>query len=381
MRVAVAASGDPWVQAPGSKPRQALALLRSTASWWLSKPQKSPNSFTHSVAALPSRFDRYLNTFDAQVLHLHWVQDEFISVEAIGRLRKPLVWTLHDSWPFCGSEHHPDGADDRRFRQGYRADNRPIDHGGCDLDRWTWCRKRRAWSRLLPRLQLVAPSRWMAEQVASSALFSGVPCHVIPNAVPDAFRPLPRHLARELLGWPQHKPLLLFGAISGTSDFNKGFDLLQAALNGLSGLESSPLVVVLGSQLAPSGLNWPVLPVARLHDDVSLALAYSAADVVIVPSRLDNLPQIATEAQACGTPVVAFRQGGMVDAVRHGISGYLADPFDVADLAQGIQHVLLGRLAFWDFSKDQRLIRWRSRAVAQAHVELYREIAGNVGVS
>ena len=107
MRVAHASSGDAWVQAPRSKPRQAMALLRSTASWWLSKPQRSANPVTHSVAALPSGLDRELNAKGADLLHLHWLQDEFLSVEAIGRLRGPVVWTLHDTWAFCGSEHYP----------------------------------------------------------------------------------------------------------------------------------------------------------------------------------------------------------------------------------------------------------------------------------
>ena len=87
MRVAAASSGDAWVRAPRSKPRQALALLRSTASWWLSKPQRSGNPITHSLAALPSRLDRELNRAGADLIHLHWLQDEFLSVEAIGRLR------------------------------------------------------------------------------------------------------------------------------------------------------------------------------------------------------------------------------------------------------------------------------------------------------
>ena len=110
MRVAHASSGDAWVQAPRSKPRQAMALLRSTASWWLSKPQRSANPVTHSVAALPSGLDRELNAKGADLLHLHWLQDEFLSVEAVGRLRGPVVWTLHDTWPFCGSEHYPLGC-------------------------------------------------------------------------------------------------------------------------------------------------------------------------------------------------------------------------------------------------------------------------------
>ena len=374
MRVAISSSGDPWVRAPRSKPRQAVALLRSTASWWLSKPQRSANSVTHSPAALPSRLDRELNAAAADLLHLHWLQDEFLSVEAIGRLRGPVLWTLHDSWPFCGSEHYPASADDQRFSQGYHHHNRAAAEAGLDLDRRTWNRKRRAWQGLLPRLQLIAPSRWMAEQAAASALFAGVPCRVIPNALPEVFRPIPRPQARALLGWPQQHRLILFGAMDGTADRRKGWDLLQAALQRLAAAADPAqpplLAVVLGQAqpMQPPPLPVPLLYAGRLADDLTLALAYAAADLVVVPSRLDNLPQSASEAIACGVPLVAFRQGGMGDLVEHGANGWLAEPESPAALAEGIA---------WCFSgaarpvAAERLASWRPAAVAAAHRQLY----------
>ena len=374
MRVALSSSGDAWVQAPRSKPRQAAALLRSTASWWLSKPQRSANPITHSVAALPSRLDRQLNASGADVLHLHWLQDEFLSVEAIGRLRGPVVWTLHDTWPFCGSEHYPFDAEDQRFALGYRRGNRSVLEGGVDLDRWTWRRKGKAWHSLLPQLQLIAPSRWMAEQASRSALFSAVPCQVLPNAIPQVFQPTDRAQARAALGWPQTQQLILFGAIDAT-DPRKGADLLQAALRRLAPQDSEQLMaVILGQSQPKQPQDWPIPAFysGRFHDDVSLALAYAAADVVVVPSRMDNLPQSATEAMACGTPVVAFDQGGMADVITHQQTGWLAQPFDPQALSQGIRWAL--QRPQWQPVVSQHLSRWRPDAVARAHADLYAEV-------
>jgi glycosyltransferase involved in cell wall biosynthesis len=371
LRVAQANSGDPWVRAPRGKPRQALALLRSSASWWLQKPQHSANPVTHSVAALPSWLDRELNTTGADLLHLHWVQDEFLSVEAIGRLNGPLIWTLHDSWAFCGSEHYPASISDQRFREGYERCNRPLGDRGLDLDRWTWRRKRRAWASLLPRLQLIAPSHWMAEQAAASALLAGVPCAVIPNALPSVFRPILRAQARALLDWPQGRRLLLFGAIGGAEDARKGLDLLAAALARLAGERCDLETVLLGQSTPAQGLALPCRNLGRFHDDLSLALAYAAADVVVVPSRLDNLPQAASEALACGTPVVAFRQGGMADLIDHRRNGYLADPFDPVDLARGVAWCLDSPGLV---TSPSRLQSWSPAAVAVAHRELYLQV-------
>ena len=134
------------------------------------------------------------------------------------------------------------------------------------------------------------------------------------------------------------------------------------------------MAVILGQSQPKQTQDWPipVLYSGRFHDDVSLALAYAAADVVVVPSRMDNLPQSATEAIACGTPVVAFDQGGMADVIAHQQSGWLAEPFDPEALAQGIR---------WALKRPQdqpvlseNLDRWRSDAVARAHGALYAEV-------
>ena len=257
---------------------------------------------------------------------------------------------------------------------GYSRGSRSELDRGLDLDRWTWLRKGKAWRSLLPRLQLIAPSRWMAEQASRSALLHGVPCQVLPNAIPQVFRPSEPSQARAALGWPQDKRLILFGAIDAT-DPRKGADLLQAALRCLVHQNSGQLMaVILGQSQPKQTQDWPipVLYSGRFHDDVSLALAYAAADVVVVPSRMDNLPQSATEAIACGTPVVAFDQGGMADVIAHRQTGWLAESFDPEALAQGIR---------WALQRPQdqpvlseNLDRWRSDAVAQTHMDLYAEV-------
>jgi len=376
VRVSRKQSDQPSIHGPKGK-RAALPLARSAIGDLLQALQRTPNPVLHSPSWLPCRLDRELNASDADLLHLHWVQGEMLSIEAIGRLRKPLVWTLHDCWAFSGSEHYPSGPGDLRYQQGYHRQNRPPGHGGVDLDRWCWQRKHRNWRR---PIQLVCPSRWLACCGQSSALLGHWPVRVIPYPLPtNLYRPWPQALARKLFGLPEEGPLLLFGALGGSRDPRKGWDLLEAALRQLASTLPGLQAVVFGqSQPAdPPRLGLPLHYVGALHDDQSLALLYAAADVMVVPSRMDNLPQTATEAQSCGVPVVAFNATGLPDVVDHQHTGYLAEPYDPADLAHGIRWVLenperqaaLGRQA-----RQRAEHLWNPGRITGLYAELYREV-------
>ncbi len=344
------------------------------------------NPVLHSVAWPDTGLGRELRDCRADLLHLHWLGSGTLSIEEIGRLSKPVVWTLHDQWAFCGAEHYvtPPPAVDERFAEGYTATNRPIHESGPDLNRHTWERKRRAWQR---PMHLVCPSTWLADCARRSALMRSWPITVIPNPIDlKVWAPCDQAQARSLLGLPLDRPLVLFGAIGGTGDPRKGADLLQAALGQLkatasgTALEQLELVVFGQNRPAdPPDLGFPVHYSGHLQDEISLRLLYAAADVFVIPSRQDNLPNTGLEAHACGTPVVAFRTGGLVDIVDDRITGALAEPFDPLSLAAAVGWVLEDRqrrrqLGAAARSRAERL--WDPARVAGLYAEVYRQAMG-----
>lgn len=351
-----------------------LAKARAAIGLWGTRVLSTENRTLHSPAVLHSGLRKRLDTSDVDLLHLHWINGEMLSIADIGCVRKPVVWTLHDMWAFCGAEHY---TEDFRWRDGYAAGNRPTYERGFDLNRWTWNRKRKHWKR---PMQIVTPSRWLGQCVRESALMNGWPATVIPNPIDtDEWQPVSKVLARKLLQLPPDVPLLLFGAMGGGTDPRKGFDLLQGALKRLSSGIPEMEVVVIG-QLAPRepvDLGFPVHYMGHLHDTVSLRLVNSAADVVVVPSRQDNLPQSGTEAQACGCPVVAFNTCGLPDVVAHQETGYLASAFDVDDLAAGIAWVLddLTRQKRLSKAARERAVRlWSPEAVIPQYLDVYKRV-------
>lgn len=341
--------------------------LRAKAGWALQLLQRPDDGALRSANLLPSGWARQINRSDADIVHLHWVGNDTLSIEDIGRIGKPVVWTLHDMWAFCGSEHLAETGPAARWRQGYRRGNRPPGFAGLDLDRMVWERKRSAWRR---PVFLAAPSRWLAGCALSSALLSGWPCRVIPNVLDTAkFAPQDRLAARRETGLPERGPIVLFGG--GAVDRNKGYDLLVAALEAASrSLGRPPVCVALGDP-PPDPSPIPIRWLGRIDDDARLALLYSAADVAVVPSRLENLPQAATEAQSCGCPVVAFDVGGLADAVEHEVTGFLAPPHDAFALGRGLAWVL-GEGDLRERCRERALRLWSAPAVIPQYLELYR---------
>jgi glycosyltransferase involved in cell wall biosynthesis len=368
-------TGDWTVQGPSSKWDKAVSRLRPALDVITNNMLETGISGFQSIALVPSSWPKKINDSDINIAHLHWINAEMMSVGDIGRIKKPIVWTLHDMWAFCGSTHYTETS--TRWQKGYISGNKPIGEARYDIDRWVWQRKFNVWQR---SIQIVTPSRWLAECVQNSALMRHWPVSVIPNAIDtDAWKPINKGIARSLLGLPSEVPLILFGAADGGKDPRKGFDLLQSALNHLHGQIDSLHLAVFGQHAPrnPEKLGYPVHYAGPLYDDLSLQVLYSAADLLVIPSRQDNLPNTGVESLACGTPIVAFDTCGLPDIVRHQFTGYLAKAFDTEDLAQGIKWVIGDSERHLVLSKNSRndaVSRFSYSIVAQRYIQLYKEV-------
>lgn len=340
MIVARKSGDDPTVSAPISRAmvslcerldRQPRRLLRTTNPSHISPAWIGTSAWKHAEREC------------AELTHLHWVNKGFISVESLRRFRTPLIWSLHDMWAFSGGEHYVGTCE--RYLRGYRPDNRPEFESGFDLNRWIWERKLRAW-RTLPHLTVLCVSEWLADRARESVLFRDRPVEVLHNALdPTVFAPSDITAARAATGLPAGRPLVLFGAIDATTDKRKGLDLLIDALRELRGRGTDLELVVFGDEpkhaaSATLNLGFPTHYLGRIDDPRRLATIYASCNVMVVPSREESFGQTALEALACGTPVVAFRVGGLPEIVEHETSGFLARPFDRTELADGIAWII-----------------------------------------
>lgn len=352
MWVNSATAGDWTVQGPEGKVDKVLTRLRPSIGALPTKLLRTGNPMIHSLSWLPSDWVQKINASDADVVHLHWVAGEMLSIKDIGAIKKPIVWTLHDMWAFCGAEHY---TEEFRWKEGYQRHNRPEYESGIDLNRWVWRRKRKYWKT---PMHIVTPSRWLARCVEESKLMAEWPVTVIPNALDlEKWDAVDKSLARQLLHLPSDVPLLLFGAMGGGIDPRKGYGLLLQALKHVSNSIPKIELIIFG-QITPENspdLGYSIHYTGHFHDDVSLQLLYSAVDVMVIPSLQDNLPNTGKEALACGTPVVAFDTCGLPDIVDHEVTGYLAREFDPEDLAKGIEWILADKARLHELGYNARL--------------------------
>ena len=371
-------SNQPSVSSPLGKLQFVVARTTRHIAWRLASLQKTPNNqVVHSLGMFPSGLGRWINNSELDLVNLHWVGSEALSIREIAQINKPIVWTMHDMWPFMGAEHYDDLDYPNRWEEEYTTANRPPAYRGPDLDRWVWNRKKKLWGE--KRMHLVSPSSWLAQCAQKSALMGHQPVSVIANPLDcDSYRPLEQSAARELLGLPENKKLILFGAFGAESDSRKGFDLLVSALkrfeeSGRNNHEVELMIFGNHEEQEIEGVAARCHYLGELSDDISLRCVYSAADVFVAPSRQDNLPNTIVEAGACGLPVVAFNIGGIPDIVKAGKTGQLAEPFNTNELANLI-HQLLDAPIPREVVRATTISSFSLEATIPQYVSLYEDV-------
>ena len=320
-----------------------------------------------------TRIHGALQKLDYDIVHLHWINNRFLDIDELKKIKKPIVWTLHDSWPFIGLCHVP-----------YECKKYEGHCGACpmlgsgkekDLAYEVFDKKREAYKDL--NLYIVTPSRWLGECAKRSALFGQFPIKVIPNCIDTKlYQPMDKQDARKVLGLEPEKKYLLFGAMQAIEDPNKGFAYLKEAIKQIPTTDTELLVYGTNGDLRKYDMSIPAHSLGYINDDKMMALLYNAADVCIVPSLSENLSNTIMESLSCGTPVVAFNIGGNGDMIDHKQNGYLAQAKDSTDIAQGIEWCCLHNKdnALGRAAREKILNNFTIDIVSKQYKKLYESI-------
>jgi glycosyltransferase involved in cell wall biosynthesis len=317
----------------------------------------------------------------ADVLHLHWTNGGYLSVNNIKNLfktGKPIVWTLHDMWAFTGGCHY--AGECVHFENQCGNCWMLKDASEKDISFEGWVRKNDLLTTA-KNIVFVTCSHWLADVARTSSLLKNFRIETIPNPIDiEIFSPKDKLVVREKWNINPHAQVILFGA-ANIMDRRKGISYLVDALNNLK--SNFPdlgdiEIVIFGKNKSfdVALLPFKVNEVGIINSENSMAELYSIADVYVSPSIEDNLPNTIMESLACGTPVVAFNTGGIPDMVDHQHNGYLAEFKSADDFARGIHYILNSdkKPELAANARDKVLNNFTNGIVAEKYMAVYQSI-------
>ena len=309
---------------------------------WLHLHFRREHLFEVDMANAGSDITQLPEFHEADVIHLHWINQGMLSLKGIRKILasgKPVVWTMHDIWPATAVCHYSRGCEQYQSQ----CNECPLLPGD-SLARQVWNRKVKMLSG--QRITYVCCSEWLAGEARKSALLKDQRIVSIPNAIDTRqFHPQDRQQARQTLKLPVDRRVILFVS-QRVTDPRKGISYFVEAVSCLvqqhPEMKDNTGIAILGGHAEEivSQLALPSYPLGYVSNPSRIVSVYNAADVFVLPSLEDNLPNTIMEAMACGVPCVGFHVGGIPEMIRHQVNGYVAKERDAADLAQGIRYVL-----------------------------------------
>jgi glycosyltransferase involved in cell wall biosynthesis len=321
--------------------------------------KKNPVSFNFFNSPLLE----IINKYDVDFVNLHWINSEMLSIEDIGKINKPIIITLHDMWFFTGIENYIlDNNNYWKINQRIKSRN--------SISNFFLKKK----IDKIKNFYVICPSLWMKKLARSSRLMNKSLIQVIPYPIDISFyKPIKNNLRKN------SKVKILFIAFGDVSAKRKGLDLLLNSLNLIKNYKNSFELIIVGNlkNKLESNFEFKINNIVMIINENHLLKIYNNSDIVAIPSRIDNLPNVGLEAHSCGKPVVAFNAGGMNDIVDNNKTGYLVKPFCVKTFSKKLKILINDNNLRKKFSHNARIKavkEWNETVVANKYYKYLKHI-------
>lgn len=350
--------------------------MGKTGGW--NKNKIKADLFKFSLANTGVSISNHSLIQSADIIHIHWTQQGFLSLKELKnlqRLGKPVIWTLHDMWAFTGGCHYSEGC----LKYKNECGKCPMlkDPKIKDLSSKVWNRKKNAYQNI----HFITCSKWLAGVAKSSSLLFNSSISPIANPIDtEIFKPL--STTYNVKNISTNKKLILFGAMN-LQDERKGYRYFLESLLIIKSKypELSKDIELLTFGKAKKGeennLPFKINYCGFLSDPNEIAKVYGMASAFVLPSLEDNLPNTVMESMACGTPVIAFKAGGIPEMVLHEKNGYLSEYKSAQDLAEGINWVLENPERYKAITEEARkyvLTNYTFEIIGKKHQHYYEEL-------
>ena len=362
-------------------PQKSFEIFLNNLKQLITKLKKyfffSSERYSHSLNIFNSNILKKIDQINPDIVNLHWVNNEMLSIKQIGKIKKPTVWTLVDMWPMCGGEHYTESL---RYKDGYLKSNKEIDNKLIDLNKILWGQKIKNWNNRFNCI--ICISDWLKNKASESLIFKNTTIEKINcNINTGDWTPIDKNIARDILKFDKNEKVFLFLSTNGVRDKKKGFKFIDEALSKISKKYDNFRLIIAGNERHDiSKKNYKYTVINKLFNGNlnEMRLLYSASDLLLAPSILEAFGQVAIEAASCGTPTVAFKDTGFEDIIENKHNGYIANYKSQNDFTHGIEWFLsLNNADIMNLSKNCLEItknKFDDKLIAQKYINLYKSI-------
>lgn len=285
--------------------------LKNYFGMLISKFENNNNPKSYNFFNSP--FLKFINSSKYDLINLHWVNAETLSIDDINKINKPIIITMHDMWWICGSENYLEYNDNKWKKGKFKT----------YLSNYIYNKKK----LIFPKV-IISPSKWLINCTRDSKLYNKSKLISIPYPVDQkVFYPKKNLGSVSKFKLKRNKKIkIFFGVFGNAVDKRKGIDLLIKSLK-LIDPDLFELIIASKNEFKKT-FNFGIKNLNYIESENDLSNIYNVCDIVVLTSRLDNLPNIALEAQSCGKPIIAYKVGGIPDIIKNNYNGYLIDPFN-----------------------------------------------------
>ena len=299
-------------------------IIKILNLFWINKFNNSYNFFNSGIV-------EYINKLDIDIVHMHWINNELISIKEISKIKKNIVWTFHDMWPMCGTEHY---TNSNRYINGYYKKNK--DFFGLDFPKYIWNKKKKYFNS---SINIVSPSLWLKKKILKSYIFKNKKVNLIRN-------PINTRLWRPNFGISKHKSSvkLLFCAVNFASDSRKGFYPLIKTLNLLAKKYDFELYTIGDSIPKDLKINFTIKQLKHSYNEKKMVRYFNNCEALLLPSIQDNFPNVGIEALCVGIPVISSKSSGMHEVISNKKNGMLLSSFNEKNLKKALHWIKKNRI-------------------------------------
>ncbi len=326
----------------------------------------------YSLNLFPSKLSEIINKSDYDLINFHWINHEMISLRDINKISKPIVWTLHDNWPFSSIEHYIK-KNDNRYIDGYNKSS--------FLEKIIWKKKFKVFEKKISIV--IAPSKWMADVAKKSLIFKNKKIFQIPYPLDmKIFFPENSYVTKKKLkleSLEKNTKIISFGATSAFSEKRKGYEYIYRSIKKINQEKKDVHFIIFGEKTSDLDNFTNITNYGEIDDETKLRDIYNSSDIFLCPSLQDNLPLTVMESISCGTPVVSFNVGGISDLIKHKINGYLAKENNFDDFYNGIDFFLSldlkKNINYLDLMEHKKFINnFSPITIAEQYTKIYNDL-------